>query len=180
VHVSYDGNILRLSVTMEATQLVEAVWANNLEEVGNLLSAAGWHAGAGVAMDVAGDPAWKAAGLQLAARCQVGVHEDLPPLAARVVRDASATSFATALGWAVVSWSSPELIKLLADSGAPLDTNVRVDSGDVEPLLAFLLRSEAAFNDPAASAAFLAHEQARWGRVPETRWFEEVKSLLAP
>jgi hypothetical protein len=92
---------------------------------------------------------------------------------------------ATALGWALMAWCSPELIRaLIFEGNAYVTTTIAMDDEEGTPheetLPEWLRRwKEACFEGPAEERENTAGFQVEyWGRGPTKDWFASVERIL--
>ena len=84
----------------------------------------------------------------------------------------------TALGWAVLTWCSPELIAALVAAGARRDAQIVVETTRETPLQ-FLRRMKGVFEEEGPDGALLGFQDEFWGRAPTAEWFQAVERILA-
>ncbi len=83
----------------------------------------------------------------------------------------------TALGWAVVSWSSPELISVLTAAGARVDTKLSIYERRRTPLEYVRFMKEQ-LADKEFGPGLREWQDEFWGRVPTAAWFNDVERIL--
>lgn len=84
---------------------------------------------------------------------------------------------ATALGWAVKSWCSPELVAALVEAGARMDSKIVVD-GNQETLLEYVRHKKKPYTEGKDRADMAAFQKEFWGRAPTKDWFASVERIL--
>ena len=84
----------------------------------------------------------------------------------------------TALGWAVRSWSSPELISVLVNAGANVKSSITTE-GKRESPLAYLNLMQKQFADPDGGDVLYHYQLEFWGRAPTAAWFADVTRILS-
>ena len=83
----------------------------------------------------------------------------------------------TALGWAVRSWCSPELISVLVDAGANVKSSIKTDRKR-ESLLAHMNFMQKQFADPNGGDILRNYQREFWGRAPTAAWFADVERII--
>jgi hypothetical protein len=84
---------------------------------------------------------------------------------------------ATALGWAVRSWCSPELISALVAAGARVDAPIYVD-GQCETPLAHMQGMQKTLAEDDDDGTLRGFQEEFWGRAPTNEWFAAVERIL--
>jgi len=84
----------------------------------------------------------------------------------------------TALGWAVISWSSPELISVLTAASARVDTELSINETRRTPLEHVRFMKEQ-LADKEDGPGLLGFQGEFWGRVPTAAWFNDVERILS-